>query len=1029
MSDVALTLTPTPASRKRKRGTKRADSVPEGEKAPSEAVTEAESDSAAALGSLGDTGGDKVLCRCSMCENHTPGGRWVTTKTSRKHGALVRCTCRSCMRKDPEGRLVTHESRRKHLLRATESGAEAEESQSPVAADATDVGGRRSQLGSPAVPASPHPPEIPAEKEVTLPPEVKIPRGFGTRLKALERAGFTDTYENILALQRYKNSKDSLSKVKTYLETLKKGEVPKLSPRTATTGERTRGVVEKRLAVLEHDAGGGTPATYDPALVNAGTRTSDTATPAPGPGQSTPFRPALRRKFLIPRALPRPLPYNPSYLSLLNTHIASTASPHLFPVHGRRHLEDTVYLETVWTADEKEAFFKSVSRRGKRDLEAIRGDVGSKSLLEIATYVDLLESGLRAVREGRLGRRARDLVKMSDIPVAVEVSEGWVREEMRAARKVEEFERGWGGRRERRVWGEEWGVIGWEEARRAEGVYKEKGEARDGDGKNVAEKQKGRAESVDLGEQSEADEEDGNEEDSEPPNCPEAELLKISTILKLAESIYMNPPDPRFPPTTWSNPTEGPRRLIDASLQHSTLTYLEAIAKDLTRRLVEKAMFVAAARCKNEEGPLFKRSRVVRYKDVRVAVEMEGLGKGNLDEYWLEMPERLHMVVKGKHNVSIEGDALKEVLRGHAERRRKNRRWDLGREGDDGSSSEEDGNESIFRVIGTGARSPSPSLGASSEGEEDEDIVLTEDRIELPPESHVYGQAEVDTSDALASSESEADADADEEGNLEEDERMLGASDVEDGPTSAQEEGDKVKPTEGEIAKAWLENVEGGIEGVKEAKHMNFPRYLGQEEREHLEDLFLEAHDKWKSVVEERRLWEILKKGDPRMNQPLDELAPPPSPRPPRLELPEPKPVLPYRFLGGQMLYRGHFAVKKETLPTVYAEWEMEPPNNMDELLSAVKNQKRLDELEKQFHRVQTPSLQIRLLNKIAYQRKRLLSSDDDSSDGGIHMRKKRMVQRPSERSRAGYVRMEEIEFEGPPPEVVSSSDEDYPEA
>ncbi|ODQ55594.1 hypothetical protein SAICODRAFT_148762 [Saitoella complicata NRRL Y-17804] len=977
-------------------------------------------------------GGDKVLCRCSICENHTPGGRWVTKKTRGKHGALVRCTCKSCVKKDPGGKLVTHESRQEHLLRVG-AEAEAEGPQLPAVVDATDVEEGRSQLRPTA---SPHPSEITTEKEAN-PSEVKIPRGFGTRLKALERAGFADTHENVLALQRFKNSKDALSKAKAYLETLKKGELPKLSPRTATSGERTRRVVEKRLAVLERDGGGDSPATPDPALANAGTRTSVTVTPtpaptptptptptpapAPAPGQSTPFRPTLRRKFLTVRTLPRPLPYNPSYLSLLNTHIASTASPHLFPIHGRQHLEDTVYLETVWTAEEKEVFFKSVARRGKRDFEGIRGDVGSKSLLEIATYVDLLESGLRAVREGRLGRRARDLIKMSDIPVAVEVSELWLRAEMRAARKMEEFERGWGGRRERRVWGEGWGVIGWEEARRAEGVYKEKGE--DGDKGRVHE-----TESVDLGEESGAEEDDV----VDPPNCFEAELLKIPTILKLAESIYMNPLDPRFPPTTWSNPTEGPRRLIDASLQHSTLTYLEAIAKDLTRRLVEKAMFVAAARCKNEEGPLFKRSRVVRYKDVRVAVEMEGLGRGNLDEYWVEMPERLGMVVKGKHNVIVEGDALKEVLRGSAERRRRKRRGQMGRDGEDGSSSEEDGNESIFRGIGAGPRSRSPSLGASSEGEEDEDIVLTEDRIELPPESHVYGQAEVDTSDALASSESEADADADadEEDNPGEDERMLGASDVEDGPASSvKEKGDKVKLTEGEIAKAWLENVEGGIEGVKEAKHMNFPRYLGQEEREHLEDLFLEAHDKWKSMVEERRLWEILKKGDPRVNQPLDDLAPRPSPRPPPLELPEPKCVLPYRFLGGQMLYRGRFAAEKERLPTVYAEWEMEPPNNMDELVSAVKNQKRLDELEKQFQRVQTPSLQIRLLNKIAYQRKRLLSSDDDTSDGGMHMRKKRMAQRPSEWSRVGYVPMEEIEIEGPPPEVVSSSDEDYSEA
>src|SRR5277367_5425639 len=136
-------------------------------------------------------------------------------------------------------------------------------------------------------------------------------------------------------------------------------------------------------------------------------------------------RPTLRRRHERVR-----------YTHILNTHTKESLSriDSLAPVklkHKPRRLQDSIILNTLWTADEKNRFFTALARCGKGNLAEVARRVGSKSLVEVTAYLGVLDEETALRKLSLLGpRRVYDYGSVSP---AVEVDDQWVAFEERMA--------------------------------------------------------------------------------------------------------------------------------------------------------------------------------------------------------------------------------------------------------------------------------------------------------------------------------------------------------------------------------------------------------------------------------------------------------------------------------------------------------------------------------------------------------------------------------------------------------------------
>jgi hypothetical protein len=106
------------------------------------------------------------------------------------------------------------------------------------------------------------------------------------------------------------------------------------------------------------------------------------------------------------------------------------------------HLKDSVIVNSVWTADEKDKFFTALARCGKGNLQQVSQRVGSKSLVEVVAYVGLLDEATAWRRNRAKWTRAR-VFDLADAPAAAEVDDEWLKlEEKCAFRMAREEEDG-----------------------------------------------------------------------------------------------------------------------------------------------------------------------------------------------------------------------------------------------------------------------------------------------------------------------------------------------------------------------------------------------------------------------------------------------------------------------------------------------------------------------------------------------------------------------------------------------------------
>jgi hypothetical protein len=114
------------------------------------------------------------------------------------------------------------------------------------------------------------------------------------------------------------------------------------------------------------------------------------------------------------------------YTRLLRAYRQGTLSltdSFVVPSKAKVPLVDSTVLNTLWSANEKERFFTALARCGKGNLSEVSRRVGTKSLAEVAAYVDLLDEETKLSKHGlrRHGQFDMDL-----IPAAMEINDNWL---------------------------------------------------------------------------------------------------------------------------------------------------------------------------------------------------------------------------------------------------------------------------------------------------------------------------------------------------------------------------------------------------------------------------------------------------------------------------------------------------------------------------------------------------------------------------------------------------------------------------
>ncbi|KAI9886660.1 MAG: Electron transfer flavoprotein alpha-subunit [Watsoniomyces obsoletus] len=463
-------------------------------------------------------------------------------------------------------------------------------------------------------------------------------------------------------------------------------------------------------------------------------------------------RPSTEPPSHAPPTLKKRKPSQPTsvelYRELLNSYITSLSpsSQSHFNEEGLLRGRTTQIGLTLWTPQEKQKFFHSLSVLGKDNIESIALRIGpSKSPLETKSYIQHLEKGLEehCFHAGDY----RLLSSPLDQPAALEISSECCKALEREADFLNDL-------LERDDWtkdGKKWGHY----------VVLDEGIARD----------------VELAISEEEGGDDGVRRVKEV--VPAAELLRLQTWLELSKGVFMNPGYPREE-ENWRNvgmedgdsrdEEDGPKIHFTAFQDFANLTV------GVTERLVQAALLSAESRCKvigDDEKDVDL--PMVRMEDVHAGCKLLKIPHTSR-EVWIGAPRRAgvgvyRLIKEWEGHVEdakimryedvedeLSGRRIwKEVMNGksksgvkdegkHSASSSKKRREDDDREGDS-SSYEEDDSGSDY------SNSSKSSTSSSTKNErraEEEEAQSHEDGYETEDE-----EEEQEKTDDLYSTDSE----------------------------------------------------------------------------------------------------------------------------------------------------------------------------------------------------------------------------------------------------------------------------------
>ncbi|KAF3918599.1 hypothetical protein AA313_de0202560 [Arthrobotrys entomopaga] len=289
----------------------------------------------------------------------------------------------------------------------------------------------------------------------------------------------------------------------------------------------------------------------------------------------------------------QPLINNP-YRELLNEAINDARSRTVYPdVHFNPSEIDNI----LWTASEKERFFRALPRLGRYNPVALAAEVRTKSVIEVQGYLDALGRELdRRLPLVRVSKNA--LLLMEDIPAAVEVSEDCERALEAEAERVAAYV----GKLEEKESKQRWGDEG---------------------------------DSVDL-EAAKAMRESSKEGGDDP-------LLEPTNWLQLSERIFMA--------SNYDKTTARP------AIHKQTLKDLDTLVRSVTQRLVHICLYQAHSRIKARWGSSKYNAAVlpeVTRRDVAAALKMLGMPFTS-EEYWRNLPRRFQLKIIGEDSKTKRG--------------------------------------------------------------------------------------------------------------------------------------------------------------------------------------------------------------------------------------------------------------------------------------------------------------------------------------------------------------------------------------
>jgi RNA polymerase I-specific transcription initiation factor RRN5 len=337
--------------------------------------------------------------------------------------------------------------------------------------------------------------------------------------------------------------------------------------------------------------------------------------------------------------------YNDAYRSLFNENI--TAAANRFDLtdpffHDSSHPINGQFGASIWSSKEKSMFYAALERLGKDDVPGIAEAIGSKSIPETRELLLVLRDA--SIKHGEMRLTLRD------IPAAAEVSAQCNERLELAGDALAWYQERFEAKQEQERFGDHW-LITPEIAEKVEDAVKPSRQSSVVSESTPAVEGELVKEGLVLNAQILQD-------------IPEGNLFKVSTLLTLSSSLFMNAcPDLTSPSQHWMELTSP---LADKpSIYRTALLDFQTLVQSLTRRLTQACIMQATSRIRTQGWRSKKGvNSLVKRRDVNAAIDMLGL-KRDGQERWRGVARRSRFRVfdgVGKSRRQLSWNAVEEAL-------------------------------------------------------------------------------------------------------------------------------------------------------------------------------------------------------------------------------------------------------------------------------------------------------------------------------------------------------------------------------
>lgn len=285
--------------------------------------------------------------------------------------------------------------------------------------------------------------------------------------------------------------------------------------------------------------------------------------------------------------------YCDNYRTLLNDQITDTLR--LDTNDNKLSLQPSQVGATIWSAAEKDSFFRALARKGRHDLPAIALETGTKSEFEVHEYLQLLQDTLAKIH--RFSRRLETL-NVHEVPAAFEISKECCVQMEKSGDALALLQQAPETELERKKYPESWSLT----LRMARAI-----ESRLREG------------------------EEGQREIYKA--VPSARLLDLKAFLHLSSTIFMNSQDPESNWRSYAEPKEKP------SILHTAFQDIHNLTTSITKKIISTSLFVAMSRIRATKSSKHKPRSVVRRQDVLAALKILNINR-RVEPSWAQIAKR-----------------------------------------------------------------------------------------------------------------------------------------------------------------------------------------------------------------------------------------------------------------------------------------------------------------------------------------------------------------------------------------------------